>query len=118
MILSVIKETGHYYSIEPLLLVLVSFWVLPTIVILTNNFAWSAKTIAQIYEERWQIELFFKCIKQKLKVKSFIGTSRNALLSQLWVALITYLLLSYLYIQRKTYPLRLLCMFRNILSKF
>jgi len=66
------------------------------IVILTNNFAWSAKTIAQIYKERWQIELFFKCIKQQLKVKSFIGTSRNALLSQLWVALITYLLLSYL----------------------
>ncbi len=66
------------------------------ITILTNNFTWSAKTIAQIYKERWQIELFFKCIKQQLKVKSFVGTSRNALLSQLWVALITYLLLSYL----------------------
>jgi transposase len=66
------------------------------ITILTNNFTWSAKTIAQIYKERWQIELFFKCIKQQLKVKSFVGTSRNALLSQLWVALIAYLLLSYL----------------------
>ncbi len=66
------------------------------ITILTNNFTWSAKTIAQIYKERWQIELFFKCIKQQLKVKSFVGTSKNALLSQLWVALITYLLLSYL----------------------
>jgi putative transposase len=66
------------------------------IVILTNNFTWSANTIAQIYKERWQIELFFKCIKQQLKVKSFVGTSKNALLSQLWVALITYLLLSYL----------------------
>ena len=66
------------------------------ITILTNNFTWSARTIAQIYKERWQIELFFKCIKQQLKVKSFVGTSRNALLSQLWVALITYLLLSYL----------------------
>ena len=66
------------------------------IVILTNNFAWSARTIAQIYKERWQIELFFKAIKQQLKVKSFVGTSKNALLSQLWVALITYLLLSYL----------------------
>lgn len=66
------------------------------IAILTNNFTWSAKTIAQIYKERWQIELFFKCIKQQLKVKSFVGTSRNALLSQLWVALIAYLLLSYL----------------------
>ncbi|HHT9126346.1 MAG TPA: IS4 family transposase [Candidatus Brocadiia bacterium] len=66
------------------------------ITILTNNFTWSAKTIAQIYKERWQIELFFKFIKQQLKVKSFVGTSRNALLSQLWVALIAYLLLSYL----------------------
>jgi hypothetical protein len=67
-----------------------------TVILLTNNFAWSPKTIAQIYKERWQIELFFKSLKQQLKVKSFVGTSRNALLSQLWVALIAYLLLSYL----------------------
>ena len=67
-----------------------------TITILTNNLIWSAATIAKIYKERWQIELFFKSLKQQLKVKSFVGTSRNALLSQLWVALITYLLLSYL----------------------
>lgn len=66
------------------------------IVILTNNFSWSARTIAAIYKERWQIELFFKTIKQQLKIKSFVGTSQNALLSQLWVALIAYLLLSYL----------------------
>lgn len=66
------------------------------IIILTNNFTWSAATIARIYKERWQIELFFKAIKQQLKVKSFVGTSRNALLSQLWVALIAYLMLSYL----------------------
>jgi putative transposase len=66
------------------------------IVLLTNNFKWSADTIAKIYKERWQIELFFKAIKQNLKVKSFVGTSENALLSQLWVALIAYLLLSYL----------------------
>ena len=66
------------------------------ITILTNNFIWSAKTIGQIYKERWQIELFFKAIKQQLKVKSFVGTSKNALLSQLWVALIAYLLLAYL----------------------
>ena len=80
------------------------------IVILTNNFTWSAKTIAQIYKERWQIELFFKCIKQQLKVKSFIGTSRNALLSQLWVALITYLLLSYLKFKSKfSWSLYTLC---------
>ena len=67
-----------------------------TVVLLTNNFSWSARTIAQIYKERWQIELFFKTLKQQLKVKSFVGTSRNALLSQLWIALIAYLLLSYL----------------------
>ena len=66
------------------------------IVILTNNMKWSARTIAAIYKERWQIELFFKALKQQLKVKSFVGTSKNALLSQLWVALIAYLLLSYL----------------------
>jgi len=66
------------------------------IVLLTNQFDWSAQTIALIYKDRWQIELFFKALKQQLKVKSFVGTSRNALLSQLWVALIAYLLLSYL----------------------
>lgn len=66
------------------------------IVILTNNMRWSAKTIAAIYKERWQIELFFRALKQQLCVKSFVGTSKNALLSQLWIALITYLLLSYL----------------------
>ena len=57
---------------------------------------WSAKTIAAVYKDRWQIELFFKSFKQQLKVKSFVGTSPNALLSQLWIALIAYLLLSYL----------------------
>lgn len=66
------------------------------IVLLTNNFKWSVKTIAAIYKDRWQIELFFKSIKQQLKVKSFVGTSKNALMSQLWIALIAYLLLSYL----------------------
>jgi len=71
------------------------------ITLLTNNFKWSAKTIAQIYKERWQIELFFKSLKQQLKVKSFVGTSRNALLSQLWVALTAYLLLSYLKFKSK-----------------
>jgi len=71
------------------------------IVLLTNQFEWSANTIAQVYKDRWQIELFFKALKQQLKVKSFIGTSKNALLSQLWVALITYLLLSYLKFRSK-----------------
>lgn len=63
---------------------------------LTNNFHLAAKTIADIYKSRWQIELFFKCIKQNLKIKTFIGTSRNAVLTQIWVAMCTYLLLSWL----------------------
>jgi hypothetical protein len=71
------------------------------IVLLTNQFKWSAATIAKVYKERWQIELFFKALKQQLKVKSFVGTSQNALLSQMWVALIAYLLLSYLKFKSK-----------------
>lgn len=90
------------------------------IVILTNHFDWSANTIALIYKDRWQIELFFKTIKQLLKVKSFVGTSRNALLSQLWVALIAYLLLAYLKFKSKfSWSLYTLCTIlpTNIFSK-
>jgi Transposase DDE domain/Domain of unknown function (DUF4372) len=71
------------------------------IVVLTNHLKWSPVTVTQIYKDRWQIEIFFKSLKQQLKVKSFVGTSRNALLSQLWVALIAYLLLSYLKFKSK-----------------
>ena len=63
---------------------------------LTNNFSLSAQTIAEIYKERWQVELFFKWIKQNLKIKAFVGNSKNAILTQIWVALCTYLILSYL----------------------
>lgn len=63
---------------------------------LTNNFKLAAKTIADIYKSRWQIELFFKWIKQNLKVKSFVGTSRNAILTQIWIAMCMYLMLSYI----------------------
>jgi hypothetical protein len=56
----------------------------------------AAKTIADIYKARWQIELFFKCIKQNLKIKSFVGTSRNAVLTQIWIAMCTYLLLAWI----------------------
>ena len=56
----------------------------------------SAKTIAAIYKERWQIELFFKWIKQNLKIKSFVGTSKNAVLTQIWIAMCAYLLMAYL----------------------
>jgi hypothetical protein len=62
-------------------------------VFLTNHFKLAAKTIADVYKERWQIEIFFRWIKQNLKIKSFIGNSRNAVMTQLYVALIAYLLL-------------------------
>ena len=65
-------------------------------VFLTNAFQLSASTIAAIYKERWQIELFFKWIKQNLKIKSFLGTSRNAVMTQIWVAMCMYLLLAYI----------------------
>ena len=70
-------------------------------VFLTNNFSLSAKTIADIYKARWQVELFFKWIKQNLKIKSFLGTSKNAVMTQLWIALCVYLLLSFLKFQSK-----------------
>jgi FOG: Transposase and inactivated derivatives len=60
---------------------------------LTNDFKRSANEIADIYKERWQIELFFKWLKQNLKIKTFWGTSRNAVLIQIWVAMILYLLI-------------------------
>ena len=63
---------------------------------LTNNFDLAASTIAEIYKARWQIELFFKWIKQNLKIKSFLGTSRNAVMTQIWIAICVYLLLAYL----------------------
>ena len=63
---------------------------------LTHHFKLAASTIADIYKARWQIELFFKWIKQNLKLKSFLGTSRNAVLTQIWIAMCMYLLLSYI----------------------
>lgn len=77
------KETGKLYTF------------------LTNNFALAAKTIADIYKSRWQVELFFKWIKQNLKIKSFVGTSKNAVLTQLWIAMCVYLLLALLKFQSK-----------------
>jgi len=62
----------------------------------TNASHLDAKTIAELYKERWQIELFFKGIKGNLKIKTFLGTSRNAVLTQIWIALSVYLLLAFL----------------------
>ena len=64
------------------------------LVFLTNHFDITAKTVADIYKQRWQVELFFKWIKQHLRIKSFYGTSVNAVKSQIWVALCIYLLVA------------------------
>ena len=70
-------------------------------VFLTNHFKLAARTIADIYKARWQVELFFKWIKQNLKIKSFVGTSKNAVMTQIWIALCMYLLLAFLKFQSK-----------------
>ena len=63
------------------------------IVLLSNHLDFGATTIADIYKERWQIELFFKALKQSMRVKTFVGTSANALKTQIWTALIAMLTL-------------------------
>ena len=65
-------------------------------VFLTNNFRLAAATVAAIYRRRWQIELFFKWIKQSLQIRTFLGTSENAVMTQIWVALIHFLLVAYI----------------------
>lgn len=82
------------------------------ITILTNNLQWSASTIAGIYKDRWQIELFFKAIKQNLKIKKFYGNSKNAVMTQIWIALIAYLLFYLLKTKFKTLKLS----FTNFIS--
>ncbi len=67
-----------------------------TLVFLTNNFTLSAETIAALYKARWEIELFFKWIKQNLRVKTFYGTSPNAVKTQIWIAMVVYLVLAIL----------------------
>ncbi len=67
-----------------------------SMVFVTNNLKLAARTIARIYKERWQIELFFKALKQGLKIKTFVGTTENAVQIQIWTALIAMLILKYL----------------------
>jgi len=67
-----------------------------TIELITNQFTWTANTISELYKARWQIEIFFKEIKGLLKIKSFLGTSPNAVLIQIWTAMIAILILKYL----------------------
>jgi len=85
------KEKARYRRIE--------VWVearQAIMVLVTNHLAFGSTTIAQIYRERWQIEIFFRYLKQNLRIKTFVGTSANALQIQIWTALIAMLLLKYL----------------------
>lgn len=71
------------------------------IVLLTNHLEFGASTISAIYKDRWQIEIFFKALKQNLKIKTFVGTTENALKIQIWTALIAMLLIKYLQFKSK-----------------
>ena len=71
------------------------------IALLTNHLKFGANTIAPIYKQRWQIEIFFKALKQNLKIKTFVGTTENALYIQIWTALIAMLLIKYLQFKSK-----------------
>lgn len=70
-------------------------------VFVTNHFDWSAKTIADIYKQRWQVELFFKWIKQNLKIKAFLGNTDNAVITQVMIALCVYLILAFIKFQSR-----------------
>lgn len=70
---------------------------------ITNNLQWSAQTIADLYKQRWQVELFFKWIKQNLKIKAFVGHSENAVRTQVLVALCTYLILAFIKFESRTH---------------
>lgn len=95
-----IEVTGYYSAKKcPYLLRRIEAWDETNerlIVLWTNHLEFGATTIASIYKDRWQIEIFFKTIKQNLKIKTFVGTSPNALLIQIWTALIAILVLKYL----------------------
>ncbi len=82
------------------------------LVFLTNNLKWSAETVSGVYKDRWQIELFFKAIKQNLKIKRFYGNSENAVMTQIWIALIAYLM--FYLLKAKSKSLRL--SFTNFIS--
>lgn len=96
----IIRLRGFYSKEKcPYDLRLVEVWVeekQDSIVLLTNQLSFGATTIAAIYRDRWQIELFFKALKQNLRIKTFVGTSRNAVMIQIWTALIAILVLKYL----------------------
>jgi len=93
-----IRLNGFYASQDyPAVLRRISYFDIKTnkrFVFLTNNFALSALTIAQLYKYRWQIEIFFKWIKQYLRIKTFFGTTENAVKTQIWIAISVYVLVA------------------------
>ncbi len=96
-----IIELSGFYSQQkcPFLLRRIDVWDDENeriVVLLTNHLSFGSTTIAAVYKDRWQIEIFFKTIKQNLKIKTFVGTSPNALMIQIWTALIAILILKYL----------------------
>ena len=92
-----VKTSTKY--LQPLRLIRLQVKGEKPVLLITNNFKFAASTITQIYKARWDIEEFFRWIKQNLKIKSFLGTSENAVLIQIWTALIYYLLLAYIKFQ-------------------
>src|ERR1017187_10258221 len=89
---------------EPVLFRRVEIWDAEkqeALVFLSNLLAFGATTIAAIYKDRWQVELFFEALKQTLKIKTFVGTSANAVRTQVWTALIAMLVLKYLQLKSK-----------------
>ena len=102
---TLVRLAGHKQKESyPKNLRLVTYWdpeKNEEIVFLTNNFTLAARTIADLYKSRWEVETFFKWIKQNLTIKSFLGTSQNAVMTQIWAAMIYYLLLSFIKFQTK-----------------
>lgn len=102
-------EFTNYYEQQsyPEVLRLIRYWYTDKngnrqeIAVITNNMHLAATTLAALYKGRWEIETFFKWIKQNLTIKSFIGTSENAVMTQVWAAMILYLLLSFIKFQTK-----------------
>lgn len=90
-----IRLNGFYSKDKcPYLLRIVEVWIeekQESLILLTNQLQFGATTIAAIYKDRWQIELFFKALKQNLRIKTFVGTSPNAVMIQIWTAVSTIL---------------------------
>ena len=120
----VIEFTNFYEKQKyPEYLRLIRYWYMDKhgnkqeIEVITNNFLYAASTLAGLYKGRWDIETFFKWIKEHLKIKTFIGTSPNAVMTQVWAAMIVYLMLSFIKFQTrfKASLSELFCIIREVL---